>query len=227
MAFRNLMARLGSGVATVLDSPTTTPGGTVTGAVHLTGGTVAQEVNEIRVALEATVEVESGDSSWREDATFGSTVVAGRGRVEPGARHSFPFTFAVPWQCPITSIDGWHLRGMRIGLRTRVDVPGAVDPGDLDPVTVLPLPVQRAVLLALDALASGSAAPTWRRAASPAATCPSTRRSSSSRHPASAAGSTSWRSPSWPGRTAWTSCWRSTGAEGCSPRATTSVHGCG
>ena len=158
MAFRNLMARLGSGgagVETVLDSPTTTPGGTVTGAVHLTGGTVAQEVNELRVALEATVEVESGDSSWREDATFGSTVVAGRGRVEPGARHSFPFTFGVPWQCPITSIDGWHLRGMRIGLRTRVDVPGAVDPGDLDPVTVLPLPVQRAVLLALDALGFG------------------------------------------------------------------------
>ena len=58
----------------------------------------------------------------------------------------------MPWQCPITAIDGWHLRGMRVGLRTRVDIPGSVDPGDLDPVTVLPLPVQRTVLQALDSL---------------------------------------------------------------------------
>jgi sporulation-control protein spo0M len=39
---------------------------------------------------------------------------------------------------------------MRVGLRTRIDVPGPVDPGDLDAVTVLP--VRRTVLLALDGL---------------------------------------------------------------------------
>ncbi|MCV2489352.1 sporulation protein [Geodermatophilus sp. YIM 151500] len=155
MAFRNLMARLGSGgagVDAVLDSPDTTPGGTVTGTVHVTGGSVPQEVNEIRVALEATVEVESGDHSWREDVSFGTTAVAGSGRIEPGARHAVPFRFAVPWQCPITAIDGWHLRGMRIGLVTRIDIPGSLDATDLDPVTVLPLPVQRSVLVALDSL---------------------------------------------------------------------------
>lgn len=158
MAFRNLMARLGAGGASVdavLDSPETTPGGTVTGRVDLVGGQTVQEVAEIRVALEATVEVESGDHSWREDVTFGTTPVAGSGTIEPGARHSFPFSFPVPWQCPITAIDGWQLRGMRVGLRTRVDVPGAVDPGDLDPVTVLPLPVQRTVLQALGQLGFG------------------------------------------------------------------------
>ena len=132
MAFRGMMARLGSGgagVETVLDRPETTPGGAVAGTVHMTGGTVPQDVTEVRVALQATVEVERGDSSWREEVTFGTVAVAGAGRLEPGARHTLPFSLPVPWQCPITAIDGWHLRGMRVGLRTRVHIPGSVDPG--------------------------------------------------------------------------------------------------
>jgi len=155
VALRDFMARLGSGgasVDTVLDTPEVSPGGTVSGTVHLTGGKVAQDVTEVRVSLQATVEVESGDSQWHEEVSFGTAVVAGATRLEPGERRSTPFRFAVPWQCPVTSIDGWHLRGMRVGVRTRVDIAGSVDPGDLDPVTVVPLPVQRAVLLALDSL---------------------------------------------------------------------------
>jgi sporulation-control protein len=152
MAFRNLMARLGSGsadVETVLDSSETTPGGTVSGTVTLSGGTVAQDIDEIRVELVATVEVEVEDGEWREDVVFGTTAIAGASRIEPGEKRSLPFRFAVPLQCPFTSLDGWHLRGMKVGLRTRVDISGALDPGDLDPVTVLPLPVQRTVLQAL------------------------------------------------------------------------------
>ena len=155
MALRDALARLGAGgatVDTVLDSPEVTPGGTVSGTVHLTGGKTAQDVTEVRVSLQATVEVESGDSEWREDVAFATAPVAGATRLEPGQRQSVPFRLRVPWECPITSIDGWQLRGMRVGVQTRVDVAGAVDPGDLDPVAVTPLPVQRAVLAALDGL---------------------------------------------------------------------------
>ena len=155
MALRGLMARLGSGgarVDTVLDRATTTPGGTVTGQVHLTGGSIAQDVDEVRLALEARVEVESGDSEWREDVAFGTQPVASAFRLEPEEKRSLPFSFSVPWQCPITTMSGWELRGMRIGVRTRVDIAGAVDPGDLDPVSVTPLPVQQAVLDALAGL---------------------------------------------------------------------------
>ncbi|SFO71448.1 sporulation-control protein [Geodermatophilus dictyosporus] len=155
MAFRNLMAKLGAGnasVDTVLDSPVTTPGGTVTGTVHLTGGQVAQDIAECRVSLQARVEVESGDHEWREDVVFGTAVVAGAGRIEPGVKAAVPFSFPVPWQCPFTAVDGWTLRGVSIGLRTRVDIPGASDPGDLDAVVVEPLPVQRTVIAALSGL---------------------------------------------------------------------------
>ncbi|MGY1809007.1 sporulation protein [Blastococcus sp. SYSU D00669] len=152
MAFRNLMARLGAGgadVETVLDSADTTPGGTVSGTATVTGGKLAQDVDEIRVELVATVEVEGQDGEWREDVVFGAGAIAGATRIEPGERRSVPFRFAVPLQCPFTTLDGWHLRGMKVGLRTRVDISGAVDPGDLDAIAVHPLPVQRTVLQAL------------------------------------------------------------------------------
>ena len=155
MALRNMMARLGAGSASVdavLDASTTTPGGAVTGTVHLTGGKVAQQIDEIRVALEATVEVEQGDHSWREDVVFGTSAIAGASSIEPGEQRSIPFSFSVPWQCPFTTVDGWNLRGMRVGLRTRVDIPGSADPGDLDPVSVSPLPLQRTVIAALASL---------------------------------------------------------------------------
>ena len=155
MVLRGMMARLGAGgasVETVLDRPVTTPGGQVTGQVHVTGGKVEQDVREVRVALEATVEVEHDDGEWRENVSFGTQPVAGAFRLEPGQRRSIPFTFTVPWQCPVTAVGGWHLRGMNIGVRTTVDIAGAVDPGDLDPVTITPLPVQQAVLDALGAL---------------------------------------------------------------------------
>ncbi|WP_369133840.1 sporulation protein [Modestobacter sp. I12A-02662] len=154
MAFRDLMARLGAGNATVdavLDHPETTPGGSVSGTVTVTGGRIPQDVREVRVELVATVEVESGDNTWREDVTFGTTAVGGAFRVEPGEQRRIPFSFRVPLQCPFTSLDGWRLHGMKVGLRTRVDIPEAVDPGDVDPVEVLPLPVQRTVLQALTA----------------------------------------------------------------------------
>ena len=155
MAFKGMMAKLGAGGASVdavLDSAQTTPGGQVTGQVHLTGGKVAQEVREIRVALQATVEVESGDSEWKENVTFGTTPVASGPRIEAGERRTVPFALSVPWQCPFTTVGGWTLRGMKVGVRTTVDIPGAVDPGDLDPVAVQPLPVQVAALDALSRL---------------------------------------------------------------------------
>lgn len=146
------MARFGAGgakVDTVLDRPTATPGGTVTGQVRLLGGKSAQDVNEVRVSLEATVEVESGDSEWKENVRFATQPVAGRFQITAGQQLGIPFSFAIPWECPITAVGGWHLRGMNIGVRTRVDIAGAVDPGDLDPIAITPLPVQGAVLDAL------------------------------------------------------------------------------
>ncbi|RJK94785.1 sporulation protein [Vallicoccus soli] len=155
MALRDLMARFGAGAAsvdTVLDRDAVQPGGSVTGRVVVLGGSVAQQVDEVVVGLEARVEVESGDHEWREDVVFGAQTVGTGFHVEPGSRTELPFAVAVPWQTPVTALGGWHLRGVRVGVRTRLAIAGAVDPGDLDPVTVVPLPVQHAVVEALGGL---------------------------------------------------------------------------
>lgn len=109
MAFRNALARLGAGDATVdtaLDLPEATPGGALSGTVHLTGGRVAQDVTEVRVSLEATVEVESGDGEWREDVTFGTAPIAGATRLEPGQRKVGP----VPARRPVAVPDHHNRR---------------------------------------------------------------------------------------------------------------------
>ncbi|MDP9496582.1 MAG: sporulation protein [Actinomycetota bacterium] len=154
MAVRNLLARLGAGAATVdtqLASPYTQPGGTVSGRVHLVGGKVAQDVSGVRLALQTTVEVESGDAEFRGDVTFGEAQVAPAPfSLQPGDVRDLPFSLRLPAQCPVTNVGGWALRGVRVGVRTTVEIAGSVDPGDLDAVEVHPLPVQNAVLAALD-----------------------------------------------------------------------------
>ncbi|MCM3922389.1 sporulation protein [Frankia sp. AiPs1] len=152
MGMKRFMSRLGVGgaeVETVLDRPETLPGQVVTGTTTITGGKVDQEVEKVLVSLEATVEVERDDSTWYEQVTFGTQQVGGGFTINPGQQISGRFELPVPWQTPITDVGGWHLRGMKIGVRTKLAISGAVDPGDLDPVGVHPLPVQEAVLAAL------------------------------------------------------------------------------
>ncbi|WP_018638072.1 sporulation protein [Parafrankia elaeagni] len=152
MGMKRFMSRLGVGAAeveTVLDRPETLPGAVVTGQTTITGGKVDQEIEKILVALEATVEVETEDSTWYEQVTFGSQQIGGGFVIRAGEQQSGRFELAVPWQTPITDVGGWHLHGMKIGVRTTLSIPGALDPGDLDPVNVHPLPAQEAVLAAL------------------------------------------------------------------------------
>ncbi|WP_432561496.1 sporulation protein [Kineococcus sp. SYSU DK003] len=155
MALRDLAARFGAGAATVdtvLEDDVARPGGPVRGRVVVTGGKVPQDVQEVVVVLQARVEVESGDTEWREDVAFGSARVGAGFTTVPGQRAELPFALTLPWQTPITAIGGWHLRGVAVGVATRLVIAGAVDPGDLDGLTVAPLPVQQAVVDALGSL---------------------------------------------------------------------------
>jgi sporulation-control protein len=60
----------------------------------------------------------------------------------------------LPWETPVTELYGQAL-GVVLGVRTELSVAGAKDKGDLDPLTVGPLPVQEAVLEALGQLGFG------------------------------------------------------------------------
>ncbi|MFD3736378.1 sporulation protein [Streptomyces sp. NPDC058632] len=149
MAFKKLLASLGAGgasVETVLHEANVVPGGVVQGEVRIQGGSVNQQIEGLSVGLQAKVEVESGDEEYKQNVEFAKSSLGGAFELEAGVVHAVPFGLEIPWETPITMIDGQSLRGMNIGVTTELAIARAVDSGDLDPINVHPLPAQKAIL---------------------------------------------------------------------------------
>jgi sporulation-control protein len=149
MAFKKLLASLGAGgasVETVLTEENVVPGGVVQGEVRIQGGSVDQQIEGLSVGLQAKVEVESGDQEYKQNVEFAKQRLGGAFHLKAGAVHAVPFGLEIPWETPVTMIDGQSLRGMHIGVTTELQIARAIDSGDLDPVNVHPLPAQKAIL---------------------------------------------------------------------------------
>jgi sporulation-control protein len=149
MGFKKLLASLGAGGASVeteLFEANVVPGGVVQGEVRIQGGSVEQRIEGLSVGLQARVEVEGGDQETKQDIEFTRVRIGGALEVRAGAVHVVPFGLEIPWETPVTSVDGQALRGMNIGVTTELEIARAIDPGDLDPITVHPLPAQQAIL---------------------------------------------------------------------------------
>ncbi|MFE5160176.1 sporulation protein [Streptomyces sp. NPDC056697] len=157
MVFKRLLGSLGVGgptVDTVLDPGPVHPGGPLTGQVHLRGGTADFEIEQITLELVARVEDERGEEEREGVVLFDRFTVGGGFRLAEGEHRSLPFTAHLPWETPITELYGQPL-GIILGVRTGLEIAGAKDKGDLDQLTVNPLPVQEAVLEALGQLGFG------------------------------------------------------------------------
>ncbi|MFE4941443.1 sporulation protein [Streptomyces sp. NPDC056641] len=149
MGFKKLLASMGAGGASVeteLTELNVVPGGVVQGEVRLQGGSVNQRIEGLNVGLQARVEVEGGDQETKQDIEFTKQNIGGAFEVQAGAVHVVPFGLEIPWETPITTIDGQSLRGMSIGVTTELEIARALDSGDLDPINVHPLPAQQAIL---------------------------------------------------------------------------------
>ncbi|WP_088991852.1 sporulation protein [Micromonospora chokoriensis] len=152
MVFKRLRQAMGVGgpsVETVLTDPNCRPGGQLDGRIQVVGGDHQVDIDQVSLGLVTRVEVESGGDDYDTTQEFHRQQITGAFRLEPGQRHDIPFRFAVPWETPVTELYGQHLRGMTMGLRTEVEVARAVDKGDLDAVSVHPLPAQERLLDAL------------------------------------------------------------------------------
>ena len=148
--FTRMLSRFGIGgpsVDTVLDSPHVVPGQPVTGQVHIQGGNADAGIGQVVLTL-----VASADHGYGGDTEFFRLVVQQGLRVPAGQLVSIPFRLPLPWETPITEVDGAVLPGMRVGVRTDLLVEGAPDQGDLDPLLVSPLPSQNKVLDAFGVL---------------------------------------------------------------------------
>ncbi|MFH8800749.1 sporulation protein [Streptomyces sp. NPDC017936] len=159
MVFKRLLGSLGVGgptVDTVLDPGAARPGGALTGRVHLEGGSADFDIEHIALELVARVEAEHEEGESRGTVAFERFVVGGGFRLAAGEERSVPFSVTLPWETPVSELYGQPL-GIVLGVRTELSVAGARDKGDLDPLTVAPLPTQEAVLEALGRLGFGFA----------------------------------------------------------------------
>ncbi|GAA2624379.1 sporulation protein [Streptomyces vastus] len=157
MVFKRLLGSLGVGgptVDTVLDPGSALPGTALSGQVHLKGGDADFEIEHITLELVARVEAEHEDGESEGAVVFDRFSVGGGFRLAAGEQHSVPFSVTLPWETPITELYGQPL-GIVLGVRTELAVAGAKDKGDLDQLTVRPLPVQEAILEALGQLGFG------------------------------------------------------------------------
>lgn len=149
MGFKRLLASLGAGgasVETVLTEVNVVPGGVVQGEVRIQGGSVAQQIEALSIGLQARVEVEGGEQETKRDIEFTKQRLGGAFELQPEAVHAVPFGLEIPWETPITTFAGRSLHGMNIGVTTELEIARAVDSGDLDPISVHPLPAQQAIL---------------------------------------------------------------------------------
>ncbi|MGC4971627.1 sporulation protein [Streptomyces sp. DT199] len=157
MVFKRLLGSLGVGgptVDTVLAPGPVRPGGTLTGQVDLKGGSADFDIEHITLELVARVEAEHAESESEGVVAFDWFTVGGGFRLAEGEQRSVPFSVTLPWETPITELYGQPL-GIVLGVRTELSVAGAKDKGDLDPLTVGPLPAQEAILEALGQLGFG------------------------------------------------------------------------
>ncbi|MFB9445618.1 sporulation protein [Dactylosporangium vinaceum] len=142
MVFKRMLAAFGvggPGVDTVLDTLEAQPGGFIDGQIHIQGGDRDARIERVTLALGTQLDNGPGVELNRSTAAEHFTVRA-------GATESVPFRLSVPWETPITSVYGQHLRGMVMGVHTELEVAGGRDKGDLDPVAITPLPVHQAIL---------------------------------------------------------------------------------
>lgn len=157
MVFKRLLGSLGVGaptVDTVLDPASALPGGTLTGQVHLKGGQADFDIEHIALELVARVEADHEEGESEGVVVFDRFTVSGGFRLAAEETRSVPFSVTLPWETPVTELHGQPL-GIVLGVRTELAIAGAKDKGDLDQLTVAPLPAQEAILEALGQLGFG------------------------------------------------------------------------
>ncbi|GAA4717391.1 sporulation protein [Brevibacillus fulvus] len=147
--FKKLLASVGIGSAQVdtrLYHESFLPGDTVAGEVHLTGGELAQEIDEIYIYVMTHYERETKDQKAKENCVLLKYLISQPIKLEPGENRSIPFSFQLPWETPLT------MGRQPVYLRTGLDIKNAVDPGDSDFIEVRPHPLMAKTLEAVKLL---------------------------------------------------------------------------
>ncbi|MBV1851476.1 sporulation protein [Catellatospora tritici] len=149
MVVQRLMRLFGVGgptVRTELSVSRAKPGGRLKGTVEVTGGDHQVTIGYVALALVADVGVEGGLPGRVSTVEFHRQRVVEGFTLAARERRVFDVTFDVPLETPLTRAFGQQLAGMKVGLRTELEVAREVDRTDEDPVEIDPTPAQQHIL---------------------------------------------------------------------------------
>lgn len=155
MVMKSLLAKVGIGAATVdtvIENPRLCPGEILRGIIVAKGGNAVQEVDGITLHLESVAELEQDGHQEQVGVTLLVAPLGERFALQPGESKSIPFSLRIPYECPINLLNGDRLHRVPLTIRTSLDIKGAIDPKDRDPIWVEPNAVQQSVLDAFDRL---------------------------------------------------------------------------
>ncbi|MBN6035569.1 sporulation protein [Amycolatopsis sp. 195334CR] len=153
--FKKLLAAVGVGgaeVETELFTPGVQPGGVLEGVIRLRGGEVQQEIPGVLVEFVTRVEHEGGDREVDVHRTFGRIDVRRNVPLGPRQTIELPFRLPAPLETPINFYDNRQLHGTTVAVRTTLEIAGAIDATDNDPIGVGALPAQHVLLAAVESL---------------------------------------------------------------------------
>lgn len=147
--FKKLLAKVGIGAATVdtrLYDDLLAPGEILNGEVHITGGNVSQEIDDIYLYVATQYKREIDDSTVTEECLLVQYRLSERFSLQPQEERSIPFSIQLPFETPLT----WG--NQPVYLRTGLDIARSIDPGDTDSIQVRPHPLMQLVLDAVENL---------------------------------------------------------------------------
>jgi sporulation-control protein len=146
---KKLLARVGVGSAqvdTTLGNASLIPGELLEGEVHILGGDIVQEVDDIYLKVATTYQRAIDDSTVQEECVLVNYHLLERFQIQPKQEMSIPFSFQLPYETPLT------LGNHPVYIRTGLDIKIAIDPGDCDSLEIRPHPLMQAVFQALKEL---------------------------------------------------------------------------
>jgi sporulation-control protein len=147
--FKKLLASVGIGAAQVdtqLYNDSLYPGEMLEGEVHVTGGEIEQDIDDIYLKVITRYERESGDSTVHEECVLVKHCLSKRFTLQPQEKKVLSFSLQLPYETPVT------FGHQPVYLRTGLDIKSALNPRDRDAIAVHPHPLMQKVLNAIENL---------------------------------------------------------------------------
>ncbi|PEE40804.1 sporulation protein [Bacillus pseudomycoides] len=141
--FQKFLASVGIGnakVDTVLEKDEYLVGEEIVGVVHITGGSVNQQIESIYLTLSTSYIREVDDKKVSATFDLERVRLTEPITISPNEKVEIPFSFSMPIEAPLTF-------GMKtVWVHTGLDIKHSIDPSDRDYIQVLPNVLLNSVL---------------------------------------------------------------------------------